>query len=71
MITISEFRKTVKNTYPHVKVAVKTTSFCDLARGSAKCLSIAGERNIDELRVINDLAHQAGILPDSNVRFYR
>ena len=68
-MTVTEFRKQVKTTYPHVKVSVRTVSFQDLARCSRLCLSVSGERK-GELAAINALAKEAGILPDGNVRFY-
>jgi len=49
---------------------VKTVSFADLARDEAKCLTVEGERNGDELRQINQWAQQSGIVPDGNLRFY-
>lgn len=70
MLTTSEFRKRVREAYPHVKVSVRTTDFTDLARSKAKCLEVTGDRNIDELVQINAWATEAGILPDRNVRSY-
>ena len=69
-MTEREFRARVKATYPHVKVSVKTVSFADLGFGSAKRLSVDGDRSVEELRQINELAKGAGIVPDGNARFY-
>lgn len=70
-MTVNEFRKYVKTGFPHVKVSVKTVSFMDLARDSAKCLTITGDRSSEERKAINTAAKEAGILPDSNIRFYQ
>ncbi len=68
-MTVAEFRKRVKTTYPHVKVSVRTVSFVDLARCSRLCLSVDGERE-GELAQINAWAREAGIIADTSVRFY-
>ena len=67
----AQFRNLVRGQFPHVTVKVKTVSFADLARAEAKCLSVEGERNGDELRQINQWAREAGIVPDGNLRCYR
>ena len=72
-LTISQFRKGVKTRWPHVKISVRTVSFADLARCSAKCLAVTGEKRGDLapiLAPINELAKQAGIIPDTSLRFY-
>lgn len=68
-ITISQFRREVKTTWPHVTVKIKTTSFADLARADKKCLTVSGDK-AGELVHINALAKQAGILPDGNIRCF-
>ncbi len=70
-MTVSEFRKTVKTRFPHVKISVRTIGFADLARDRAKCLTVSGERSIEELKEINELAKLAGILPDTSIRSYK
>ena len=70
-MTIAEFRKNVKASYPHIKVSVKTVSFADLARAERKCLTITGDRNREELAQVNAWAKEAGILPDGSIRFYK
>ena len=67
--TIAEFRKAVKEQFPHVTIHIKTVSFADLARCSKKCLNVKNEK-AGELKVINDMARAIGILPDTNIRFY-
>ena len=69
-MTTHQFRQQVKQVFPHVTVKVKTVSFEDLARASKQCLTVTGERAIEELIAINALAMKAGILPDTNIRFY-
>ena len=66
-MTIGEFRKQVKATYPHVKVSIRTVSFSDLGRGSRACLTVTGDRP-GECGKINAWAREAGILPDGNIR---
>ncbi len=63
-----QFRQLVRENYPHIKVCVKTVSFADLARDSARCLTVEGDRSADELRQVNDWAKAAGIVPDGNIR---
>jgi len=69
-MTTHQFRQQVRATFPHVTVKVRTVSFADLARDSKQCLTVEGERAIEELIAINALALKAGILPDTNIRFY-
>ena len=69
-MTEKEFRATVKAQFPHVKIRIRTVSFEDLARCSAKCLTVDGDRP-GEIVAINDLARDAGITPDGNIRSYR
>jgi len=66
-MTVAEFRKRVRAEFPHVKVSVRTVGFHDLARCSAKCLTIKGDRK-GEAGVINGYARRAGVVPDGNVR---
>jgi hypothetical protein len=68
-MTTTEFRREVKVGWPYVTVRIRTVSFSDLARGSAKCLTVSGDKRGD-LQHINALAKQAGILPDGNCRIY-
>jgi len=70
-MTISEFRKKVKEAYPHVTITVRTVDFTDLVRATAKCLTVKGDRSADELAQINAWAKEAGIVQDGNVRFYK
>jgi len=58
-MTTHQFRQQVRATFPHVTVKVRTVSFADLARDSEQCLTVEGERAIEELIAINALA-QAG-----------
>lgn len=67
---IKQFRRKVKEKYPHVKISIRTVGFSDLARASKKALTVSGERQ-GELAEINAWAKEAGILPDSNIRFYK
>lgn len=67
-MTIAEFRKKVRATYPRVLISVRTVSFVDLARVSAKCLTVAGEYDSEELRQINAWAREAKIVPYGGVR---
>lgn len=69
-MTVAELRKRVRAGYPHVKISVRTVGFQDLARQDAKCLTIKGDRSVDELAAINDWAREAGVVPDGNARFY-
>jgi hypothetical protein len=69
-MTIAEFRRMVKENYPHVTIKVRTVSFQDLARISAKCLTVEGERSWQELAQINEWASQAGITQDGSLRGY-
>ncbi len=62
------FRQLVRENYPHITVRVKTVSFEDLARASARCLHVEGDRSADELRQVNEWAKAAGIVPDGNIR---
>lgn len=68
-ITTAEFRRSVKNSFPHVEVTIRTVSFSALARCSRKCLKVNGERR-GELQYINELARRAGLIPDGNIRCY-
>ena len=67
-MTITEFRRLVRTRFPHVKASVRTVGFTDLARASAKCLAVEGDRGYEELRQINAWAKEAGIVPDGNIR---
>ena len=68
-MTVSEFRKKVKTDYPHIKISIKTASFSDLARAEKKCLTVEGDRE-GELAQINEWAQEAGIIRDTNIRFF-
>ena len=59
----TEFRKEVKRQWPHVKVSIRTISFADLARDSAKFVTITGQSGPEEYRPIADLARKAGLIP--------
>ena len=59
---VSQFRKKVKATYPHVKVSIRTVSFSDLARASATFATIKGAK-YDEWRQIETWAREAGVIP--------
>jgi hypothetical protein len=67
-MTTIEFRKKVKEAYPHVKISIRSVSFSDLARGSAKCLTVTKDKD-GEIIAINAWAKEAGIIPDGNIRF--
>lgn len=67
MESVYYFRRAVKRMFPHLTVRVKTVGFFGSYR---KCLKVQGDRNFDELQIVNRLAKEAGILPDGNVRFY-
>jgi hypothetical protein len=68
-MTIAQFRREVKTCWPHVKIKIRTVGFSDLARASAKCLTVSGDKRGD-LSHINALAKQAGVLPDGNARCF-
>lgn len=68
-ITTAEFRRAVKNSFPHVTVTIRTVGFSDLARVSRKCLTVTNERR-GELPLINQWAERAGLIPDKNIRCY-
>jgi hypothetical protein len=68
-MTINEFRKEIKTGWPYVKISIHTVSFSDLARASAKCLKVSGDKQGD-LQHINALARQAGLVPDGNIRMF-
>ncbi len=68
-MTTHAFRTLVRTHYPHVKVTVKTVSFQDLARSDAKCLTVSGDKTRVELAQINRWAKEAGVLPDTSLRF--
>ena len=67
-MTIQELRKEIKRCWPYVTIRIRTVGFSDLARESRKCLEVTGDR-LGDLQHINALAKQAGVLPDSNIRF--
>ena len=69
LLTVHQFRKEMKACWPHITVKVKTVSFADLARAEAKFVNFSGDRKGD-LGHINALAKQAGLLPDSNIRYF-
>ncbi len=69
-MTIADFRRYVRTFYPHVRVSIRTVSFVDLARTSAKVLTITGDRDSSETSVINKWAKEAGVIPDGNIRYY-
>lgn len=69
-MTVSELRRNVRQTFPHVTIKVRTVSFVDLARASRQALTITGDRSAAEVETINGWAREAGILPDGNIRFY-
>jgi len=69
-MTIAEFRKNVKTAFPHVTVSVRTVSFMDLARMTAKCLTVTGNRTLEELKQINEWAREASIVRDGSLRAY-
>ena len=62
-MTLREFRQEVKRNFPHVTIKVKTVNFTDLARASAKFLTISGANYFIEVTQINEMARAAGILP--------
>ncbi|MGO9377057.1 MAG: hypothetical protein ACLP29_00735 [Dissulfurispiraceae bacterium] len=70
--TVSEksLRHFVRDKYPHIKISIRTIDFGGFGFGSSKCLTITDDRNSEEVRAINDLAAQAGILRDSAIRCY-
>jgi hypothetical protein len=63
-MTMAEFRRLVRERYPHVTVRIRASYFDGDRR---LCLTIRGDRP-GEAGTINDWARQAGILPDENVR---
>jgi hypothetical protein len=67
--TVAEFRRCVKETFPHVKIQIRTISFTDLARGDAKALTVIGDHP-GELAQINELASKSYILGDNNIRVF-
>jgi hypothetical protein len=69
MLTIAEFRRRVKATYPHVTVSVRTVDFTDLARTQAKCLTVTRDRQGDLVQ-INAWARETGIVPDGSLRYF-
>lgn len=69
-LTIHAFRKEMKACWPYITVKVKTVSFADLARGEAKFVNFKGDRKGD-ISHINALAKQAGLLPDTNIRYFQ
>jgi hypothetical protein len=50
---------------------VKTVSFSGFGYGSAKFLTVAGDRSLEELKQCNEWAQEAGVKPDSSLRFYK
>jgi len=68
-ISTADFRRAIKNSFPHVKVSIRTVSFQDLARCSKQCLTVKGDRR-GELGLINQWASRAGIIPDGNIRCF-
>ncbi len=70
-MTTAEFRRKAREAYPHIKVRVRTVDFTDLARTKKKCLTIEGDRSIDEVVKVNGWAREAGIVPDGNARLYK
>jgi hypothetical protein len=60
-MTVSEFRKAVKQRWPHVKISIRTVSFQDLARDSAKFVTVEGDLP-GEFPAIKTLAKEAGLL---------
>lgn len=68
-MSLNEFRNEVRLGWPYVRVTVRAVGFSDLARASAKCLTVTGDKRGD-LQHINALAKQAGILPDRNCRCF-
>lgn len=67
-MTEQQFRKTVREQFPHVRVSIRTISFADLARTSARRIFVTGDRSFEEVIAINTLARDAGFLPDNAVR---
>ena len=68
-MTTNEVRRRVRDAYPHITITVRTVSFEDLARASKKCLRVVGDRTHEELAQVNAWASDAGILPDTSLRF--
>ena len=69
-MSTAQFRGLVRGQFPHATVKVKTVSFADLARGESQCLTTEGTRAASEQQQINQWAQQAGIQPDTSLRFY-
>lgn len=69
-MTEQELRGIVKQRYPHIRISIRTVSFSDLARCERKCLTITGDRAIEEVRAINEMAKAMGIIRDCNLRVY-
>jgi hypothetical protein len=70
-MTTHELRKLVRQSYPHIKVSIKTVSFQDLARADAKFLYVEGAKELSELQQINQWAKEAGVIPDTSIRVFR
>jgi len=69
-MSLAEFRKLVRTNYPHIKISVRTVSFADLARASAKCLTVEKAQSAQELAQVNAWAKAAGVLPDTSLRSF-
>ena len=70
-MTVFQFRKRVREHYPHLRVTVRTVSFLDVGRGGARCLTIVGRmQSWKEHAQVNTWAKEAGILADTSVRVY-
>ena len=67
MESVYDFRKAVKRMFPHLTIKIKTVGFFGKTQ---QCLKVIGDRNGEELQIVNRLAREADILPDGNVRFY-
>ena len=69
-MSLAEFRKLVRTNYPHIKISIRTVSFADLARASAKCLTVEKAQSVQEFAQVNAWAKAAGVLPDTSLRSF-
>lgn len=64
---VRDLRTALKRMMPHVKIQTRKVYFDGEPK---RFLKISGDRNRDELDLINLLGREAGLLPDGNIRGY-
>lgn len=56
-------RRYVRETYPHVRLSIKTVGFSDLARGDGRFALFKGVQSPEEWKDLEERARDCGLVP--------